>query len=97
MNGATCRVSGTSYTCSCAAGYSGTNCQTCNLKKIEKKFELQSINDFYNELDNPCFSSPCLNGATCQQSGLGTTYICICAAGYSGSSCSICNYWNFVK
>ena len=31
LNGATCLLSnnGASYTCSCSAGYSGINCQTC--------------------------------------------------------------------
>ena len=32
LNGAVCTTNGNSYTCSCAAGYSGTNCQTCNIK-----------------------------------------------------------------
>ena len=33
LNGATCTAtgSGSSYTCTCAAGYSGTNCQICNI------------------------------------------------------------------
>ncbi len=32
LNQGTCQVTnnGASYTCSCRAGYSGTNCQICN-------------------------------------------------------------------
>ncbi|KAJ8673898.1 hypothetical protein QAD02_005160 [Eretmocerus hayati] len=36
-------------------------------------------------VDNPCASSPCLNGATCTEDG--ETPICHCAEGYSGPTC----------
>ena len=39
-------------------------------------------------LDNPCFNNPCLNGATCQTSG--SSYVCICPVGYSGTNCQTC-------
>ncbi len=29
QNGATCIVTGSSYTCNCTTAYSGTNCQIC--------------------------------------------------------------------
>jgi len=39
-------------------------------------------------IDNPCYNNPCLNGATCQTSG--SSYVCICPAGYSGTNCNTC-------
>ena len=39
-------------------------------------------------LVNPCFNSPCLNGATCSTSG--STYICLCPQFYSGTNCQTC-------
>ena len=49
------------------------------------------INIFIIYQDNPCFNNPCLNGATCQTTGTGSSsYICICAQYYSGATCQIC-------
>ena len=31
QNGGVCNRKGGSYTCTCAAGYQGNNCQTCKL------------------------------------------------------------------
>ena len=31
LNSGTCSVTGSTYTCSCLPGYSGTNCQICNI------------------------------------------------------------------
>ena len=44
-------------------------------------------------LVNACFNNPCLNGASCQVTGTGNTYTCICLAGYSGVNCQICNFY----
>lgn len=35
-----------------------------------------------------CFSSPCLNGGTCQSNG--NSFFCTCANFYSGTTCQIC-------
>ena len=41
QNGATCNQNFNSYinsyTCTCLSGYSGTNCQTCNINIFKKK------------------------------------------------------------
>ena len=43
-------------------------------------------------IDNPCYNNPCLNGATCQVSGSGLNFLCICPTFYSGTYCQTCNY-----
>ncbi len=39
---------------------------------------------------NACTNNPCLNGATCNPTGTGTTYTCTCVSGYSGANCQLC-------
>lgn len=34
---------------------------------------------------NPCSPNPCINGGTCSPSG--SSYACVCAAGYKGTNC----------
>lgn len=41
-------------------------------------------------VNNACSNTPCLNEGTCQTTGIGSTYICICKTGYSGTNCQIC-------
>ncbi len=41
---------------------------------------------FLTQIDNICFNNPCLNGATCQLINTGS-YVCLCAAYYSGVNC----------
>ena len=42
---------------------------------------------------NPCYNNPCLNGGSCQATGSGNSYICICPAGYSGINCQTCKHF----
>lgn len=45
----------------------------------------------YTNLDtNACENKPCLNGGTCTPTGTGSTFICSCNSGYSGTYCQIC-------
>lgn len=41
-------------------------------------------------LANPCFTSPCQNGATCLVSGF--NYVCRCPSVWMGPTCSTCKY-----
>ena len=95
QNGATCQSNGNTYICICAAFYSGTNCQTC---KIELKFKIMNKQfNFLYLVSNACSNNPCLNGATCQVTGSGSTYTCACPPSYSGLNCQICkikHYYN---
>ena len=47
LNGGQCTPTGTgsTYTCNCSGGYSGLNCQTCNISLI--KLRLIVIDQFY--------------------------------------------------
>lgn len=87
MNGGTCQVTGTgtTYTCSCLAGYSGTNCQICKCYYFINYLGKNIINFL---LVNACFNNPCLNGGTCTTSG--NSYVCTCPTFYSGINCQIC-------
>ena len=65
---------------------------------ILNKFEIIKILKliFNNQDTNACSNSPCLNGATCQVTGTGSTYTCLCPAAYTGSNCQTCNYKNLI-
>ena len=42
LNGGTCSsISNTQFSCSCALGYQGSNCQLCNFKFYFFKFNLE--------------------------------------------------------
>lgn len=46
---------------------------------------------------NACSNIPCLNGATCSATGTGSTYVCNCVSGYSGTNCQICKHPNLIR
>ena len=55
-----------------------------SIKTHEKKIVVEL------SLDDPCAMLPCKNGATCQPlSDEDLTYVCDCAAGFSGRQCQI--------
>jgi len=49
LNAATCQVTGTSYTCNCAPGYSGTNCAICNIKWIYLKLNYEKNKNIFKK------------------------------------------------
>ena len=83
---------GTTYTCQCRQGYSGSECQLCNLNKLKSNFFKFYFKTNVSFKVDPCFNNPCQNGATCQSSGNG--YYCFCPNFYSGVNCEQCNFFN---
>ena len=73
LNGGTCTPfygnNAAQYTCTCAIGYSGTNCATNIL-----------LNN--NIISVQCISTSCLNGGVCQV--ISNTINCICQNGFTG-------------
>ena len=50
------------------------------------EFKLNCLSLFSTDI-NECGSSPCQNGATCNE--LGNRYTCTCASGYTGVNCEL--------
>ncbi|XP_033127419.1 fibropellin-1-like [Anneissia japonica] len=88
------------YSCSCNAGYSGTNCQTdidecssspCNFGQCNDQVNSYTCtcnpgySGTYCDTDiNECDSSPCIHGVCNDETN---RYSCTCNAGYSGTNC----------
>jgi len=89
QNGATCNDLVGLYSCQCADGFEGDNCEigtfytSCsNLEKYptkKKKKKKKKIDT------DECASDPCLNGATCSD-GM-NEFVCHCTPEYTGSTC----------
>ena len=106
LNGATCTFFslGPSFTCICATGYTGVNCQYGLIFRVIQKC-IESpffLNHTIKSKALPCvLSNPCLNGATCSYNNLGG-YTCACVSGYTGTDFqygknNITNYLLFLK
>ncbi|MEO8797940.1 MAG: calcium-binding EGF-like domain-containing protein, partial [Polyangiaceae bacterium] len=79
LNGGTCTNAAASYSCSCPAGFTGTNCQT----KVD------------NCAGNPCAHGTCVDGATSYTCTCGTGFTGVncdaCATSYFGyPTCTFC-------
>ncbi len=92
QNGATCTNNNLgSYTCKCASGFTGANCQF-GLKLVislnfNGKLFLKSEKILKKTQALPCIlTAPCQNGATCTNDNVGG-YACSCLTGYTGINC----------
>ncbi len=100
--GSPCGIHGTctndnlgGYTCACATGYTGTN---CNIRKrltlmINHSKHNKNVLKFifsYGLKEHPCIllSNLCAHG-TCINDNSGG-YTCSCDDGYTGTTCNIC-------
>ncbi|CAH1999094.1 unnamed protein product [Acanthoscelides obtectus] len=103
-NGGTCFNTGQgSYTCSCAPGFNGTDCEA----PTDNCLTTPCLNGGTCSSDGPynvcvcpfgfsgarcervdyCITKPCANGGTCTQ--LINDYSCKCAPGFVGKDCSV--------
>nr|XP_018667200.2 receptor-type tyrosine-protein phosphatase epsilon-like isoform X4 [Ciona intestinalis] len=100
QNGGTCSRGTTTYSCSCASGYSGTNCVTdlcaagtcqnggtCN--RLANDFSCSCMPGYSgtNCQIDWCIPSPCQNGGICNR--ITNSYTCTCMPGFSGRNCQI--------
>jgi len=95
QNGGVCIDSNNSTTpyfaCNCPNGYTGQNCEIGKWVEFLILQIRKLILNFwsYSWLLAPCYSNPCLNGATCSNNDNDTSpyYSCNCTNGYSGQNC----------
>ncbi|XP_033625699.1 fibropellin-1-like [Asterias rubens] len=102
FNGGFCRVTGTTFTCQCATGFTGQFCQTT----VSQCANVQCLNQGTCQDLGTTFICQCLTGFTgqfcqtttsqcanvqCLNQGtcqdLGTTFICQCLTGFTGQFC----------
>ncbi|XP_068692974.1 neurexin-4-like isoform X2 [Montipora foliosa] len=73
---------------------------TCELNNAtaQKESVLSSMGGHtYLEIENPCSSSPCLNGGTCQAGFTSKGFRCLCTNGSYGIKCEIAKSCSHIK
>jgi Notch-like protein len=101
QNGGTCVDGVNAYTCTCPAGYTGTNCETvvdsCNPSPCANGTCAGGVGTYTCTCDagwdgvncdnniDDCVGAPCQNGGTCVD-GI-NAYTCTCPTGYEGMNC----------
>ena len=92
-NGATCQSVNDAFSCECVEGFEGDTCEEKGtIKKIFSEIQKHDCNritkifiSLFIFIVNPCDSSPCKNGATCQR--VNGKFSCKCAEGFKGNTC----------
>lgn len=82
----TCNVVGGNPVCTCATGYTGATCDTCN---TAANYVPSNVTTGACIL-NPCLDQTCSGHGTCSQSASDTAQ-CACATGYTGTLCASCD------
>lgn len=104
QNSGTCAANGSDYTCACAPGFTGKNCEVdvddCASSPCVNGDCTDGVNQYTCacapgfegkncEVDvDDCATNPCLNGGTCAD-GV-NSHTCDCPAGFSGANCETC-------
>jgi hypothetical protein len=96
QNGATCFSTKSvppKFTCVCAVGFTGATCNkgvypfcialVLRFLTLFQSFKLIIHYCSMLTVASPCDGNPCQNGGSCA-----STFVCTCAAGYSGNTCS---------
>ena len=93
-------LTGSTYTCSCNTGFSGTYCNisacssnpcanggTC-MPAAGNSFTCVCPTGYSGTtcITSACSSNPCANGGTCMPAA-GNSFTCVCPTGYSGTTC----------
>ena len=91
QNGGTCTPGpSNTFTCQCLSSYTGTFCEQGKTPS-SIIHDLTYVNNGIKRftLLDICSSMPCMNGATCLSLNNNQQYYCQCAAGFSGTTCSM--------
>ncbi|KAJ7357606.1 hypothetical protein OS493_024419 [Desmophyllum pertusum] len=82
-----------SYRCHCKLGFCGTHCEggenkSCSdIKCTIPKLQVVLTSSTLMEMESPCESDPCKNGADCVPDYEMNTYRCHCKLGFCGTRC----------
>lgn len=93
LNGGTCISNSSNVVCKCPSGFDGRRCErleSCNSNNCQEPMLCQGNKCVCPEGVNcvgACSSGPCLNGATCHNTG--NEYYCQCSNGYNGTNCEL--------
>ena len=89
LNNGTCVDGIAAYTCACPVGYTGARCENATSTSAIARAVAQACRDSRRcsagTTTNWCANNPCGNGGTCVNGA--ASYVCTCAAGFTGAQC----------